>query len=150
MLPAGAPEGNRQITLSFMNIVRQEVDKQVGDALDELAALGKRSDITRNPRIAASQRSKLRHEVWVRKKAYVKNQVRILRHPVAEPEADTGDHQVFTGLLLLEPLRDVGTQFMHVELRSVDHQIGQRPDRSKVFAFRRQRGFYGRIGSQGM
>src|SRR5579864_2861443 len=45
VLSAGTTERNRQIALSLVDVVRQKVNEQVGDARDELAGLGKRADV---------------------------------------------------------------------------------------------------------
>ena len=39
VLSAGSTECDRQIALAFMNVVRQQVNEQVGDARDELPGL---------------------------------------------------------------------------------------------------------------
>src|ERR1700730_6160702 len=55
VMAAGAAEGDREITLAFANIVGQQIDQQVGDALDELGCLRERADISRYLRIAAGE-----------------------------------------------------------------------------------------------
>jgi len=39
VLTDSAAEGNGQVTLSFVNVVRQKINQQLGDALNELFGL---------------------------------------------------------------------------------------------------------------
>src|SRR5579859_3763447 len=87
MLAAGAAKSDRQITLALMNIVRQQIHQQFGNALDELTCLRERSNILRNPRVAPGQRSKLRQKMWIRQEPHIENQVGIFRKSVAEAKA---------------------------------------------------------------
>ena len=41
MLAAGTAEGDGQVALAFLNVVRQQIDEQLRDALDEFLGLGK-------------------------------------------------------------------------------------------------------------
>src|SRR3954470_23377744 len=41
MLAAGAAEADRQIALPFANVMRKQIDEQIGNALDEFARLRK-------------------------------------------------------------------------------------------------------------
>src|SRR5262252_1561269 len=45
VLAAGAAESNRQIAFAFVNVMRQEVNEQIRDALDEPGGLRKRADV---------------------------------------------------------------------------------------------------------
>src|SRR5579872_5641200 len=56
MLPAGAAERDREIAFSFPNIVRQQVNQQLRNPLDELARLRKRANVFCDLRITASKR----------------------------------------------------------------------------------------------
>ena len=40
MMAAGAAERNGEIALAFLDVVRQQVDQQIGDTLDELLVCG--------------------------------------------------------------------------------------------------------------
>jgi len=52
-LAACATKGDGQIALAFVDVMRQQVDEQIGDARDELAGLRKRADVLGDARIAA-------------------------------------------------------------------------------------------------
>ena len=124
VLSAGAAEGDRQIALAFVNVVRQKVDQQVGDAGDELAGLGKRADVFGDPRVAPGQRTEFGHEMRVGQKAHVEDKVGILGNALTESEAHAGDQNAFLRRLFLKAFGDVSAQFVNVELRSVDDEIG--------------------------
>ena len=78
VLSAGAAEGDGQIAFAFMDVVRQQIDKQVRDAGDEFPALRKRANVFGETRIAPGKRAELRHEVGVGQEAHIKKQVGVL------------------------------------------------------------------------
>src|SRR5512143_2475789 len=55
MVPAGAAEGNGEVALPFLNVVRQKIDQQVRDALDELLGLRKGPDVASHTGILAGK-----------------------------------------------------------------------------------------------
>src|SRR5271166_5686848 len=57
MLPAGATEADGQVALAFVNVVGEQVDEQFGDAADEFLRLRKRTNIFRDSRMAAGERT---------------------------------------------------------------------------------------------
>src|SRR5271169_6944495 len=63
MLAARAAEGDRQVALAFPHIVRQEINQQLGDALDELFGLRKRTYVLRHLGVASGERAELGDEV---------------------------------------------------------------------------------------
>src|SRR5271167_3599630 len=71
MLPASATEADREVALALVNVVRQQVNKQFGDAADELLGLRKGADVFGDSRMATRQRAKLGHEMRIRQKAHV-------------------------------------------------------------------------------
>src|SRR5260370_37698235 len=87
VLAAGTAEGDGQIALAFMDIVRQEVDEEIGDARNELAGLRERANIFRDAGIASRQGAKFRDKVRVRQEAHIEDQVGVLRNALAESEA---------------------------------------------------------------
>ena len=126
MLSAGTSEGDGQITLAFVNVVRKKDDEEVGNSGNELARLRKRADVARNFRIAARQWAEFGNEVGVGEKTNVENQIGILGHPLTEAETDTGDKDALVGrFFLLKALVDVRAQFMNVEFRGIDDEVGQ-------------------------
>src|SRR5580692_3276080 len=89
VLASGAAKGDGQIAFAFMNVVRQEIDEQVGDARNELAALRERPDIFSHARIASGERTKFGNEMRIGQKANVENQIGIFGHAFAKAEAHT-------------------------------------------------------------
>ncbi len=55
VLAAGAAEGDGQITLAFADVVRQQIDQQLGNALDEFFGLRKRANVLRHLGIASGK-----------------------------------------------------------------------------------------------
>src|ERR1700689_4204432 len=93
MPPAGAPQRNRQIAFSFLNVVRNQVQQQAFDSAQELARLRKRTNVARHTRIFPAERSQTRHKVRIGKEAHVEHEVRIRWNAVAESEAYYRDKQ---------------------------------------------------------
>ena len=142
MLSARAAEGDRQVALPFVNVVRQQVDEQVGDARDELASLREGANVLGDVRVASCKRTELGDEVRVGQKSDVEDEVGVLGHALTKSEAHAGDQDAFFRGLFLESLGDVGAKLVNIELGSVDDEIGDGADRCEVAAFRFERGFY--------
>ncbi len=70
----------------------------------------------------------------VREKANIENQVGVFGHSLAETETDARDENAFVGRLFLKAFVDVRTQFVNIEFRSVDDEIGQSPNGSEMTA----------------
>src|SRR5579864_9561907 len=146
VLSSSAAKSNRQITLAFVDVVGDQIDEQVGDARDEFTSLGKRPNVASDARIPAGERPELGNEVRVGEEANVEDQVGIFGNSFAETEADTGNEKTLFRRLLLKTLRDVSAQFVNVELRSVDHEIGQAADTAEMAALFFERGFHRAVG----
>src|SRR5215467_3277345 len=112
MLTSRTPERDRQVALSFMDVVRQQIDQQLRNARDEFLRLRKRSYIARHLGIASRKRPELRDKMRIGKKANVKYQVGVFGHSMLESETYARHQDVLVGLLLVEPRRDVGAQLM--------------------------------------
>src|SRR4029077_19496503 len=74
---AGTAEGNREITFSFADVVRDQVGQQAFDAAQEFASLGKRANVAADFGIFAGEGAKARDEMRVGEKAHVENQVSV-------------------------------------------------------------------------
>src|SRR6266498_2748882 len=105
-MPTGASEGYGQIALAFRDVVRQQINQQVGDALDELDSLRKRADVAGYGGMAPGVALELWNIVGIRKKADIEDQVAIRRHTV--PVAETGhvDHDLGLLAFAAEALRN--------------------------------------------
>src|SRR5690349_6598149 len=100
MMPAGAAERDGQIALAFLDIVRQQIDQQGGDALDEFLSLGERPDIARYAGILSAEFLKRRNVVGIRQEADVEHQVAVGWKPMAEPKASDVHQNAGTALAL--------------------------------------------------
>src|ERR1700685_140617 len=148
MLTAGTAKGDREIALAFVNVMRQQINQQFRDSLNEFLGLRKRTDIFRHFWIAAGQRTKFRHEMRVGQKAHIENEVRIFGNSMAEAEAHARHQNIFIRRLLLETLVNVGAQFVDVELRGVNNEVSQSSYRAEMASFRLKGGLYRSVGAQ--
>src|SRR5258708_13455588 len=148
MLSPSATETNSQEGVGFMGGVGEQVYQQIGDTLDEFLGLRERADILRHSRVASCQRAKFWHKVRVGQESYVKDQVGILGHAMTKAETHARDEDAFFARLLAETLSNVSPQFMDIELRGVDDEIGQPADRAQMAPFGLQCRFYWRVRAQ--
>ena len=128
MLSTGAAESDRQIAFSLVNVVRQQIDEKIGDARDEFARLGKGPDVFGHARIAPRERAEFGNEMRVGQEANIENKIGIFGNALAKSEADARDQNAFFCRLFVKALVDVRAQLVHVELRSVDDEIGEAAD----------------------
>ena len=127
-MAAGAAEGDGQIALAFADVVRQQIDQQLRDAVDEFDGLRKRPDVARHAGVAAGQLLELRNVVRVGQKADVEDQVAIGGHAVTVAEAGHVDHDLRFFALAHELLADEIAQLVNRELRGIDGQVRQLAD----------------------
>src|SRR5271166_4713768 len=73
VLTACTTEADREVALALMDVVRQQVHQQIRDTPDKFLRLRERPNVFGHARVAAGERSKLRYEVGVRKKANVED-----------------------------------------------------------------------------
>src|SRR5581483_5297832 len=127
-------EADCQVTLALPDVVRQQIDQQLRDPLDEFAGLGEGADISRDARMASCKFLESRNVVGVRKKANVENQIAIRGEAVPVAEAGDVNEDLRFLALALELLLDETAQVVHVEFRSVNDQIGEGADGREHFA----------------
>src|SRR5439155_702827 len=94
MMAARAAERDREIALAFTDVVRQQIDQKVGDALDELDGLRERSDIARDFGIAAGKLLERWNVIGIGEEPDIENQVAIGRHAMAVAEAGDIHHDL--------------------------------------------------------
>src|SRR5215472_3540530 len=128
VLAAGAAESNGQIAFALVNVMRQEVNKQIRDALDELGSLRKRADVFCDLGMPARERAKFRHEMRVGEKTNIKDQIGIIGNALLESEADAGNQNVFALFFFLKELINMSAQLVHIELRGINHQVSDGAD----------------------
>src|SRR5947209_9239558 len=102
MLSSGAAERNRQIAFAFANVVRQQVNQEIRNAVNEFGGLRKGTDVAGDAGIFAGKRAELGHEVRIGQEADIEDEVGVFRHAVFEAEAHAGDQNVLVGRVLLE------------------------------------------------
>src|SRR5580658_11200420 len=96
-MSAGAAERDGEIALAFANVVRDQVNQQLRDAIDKLAGLRKRPDIAHHAGIPARQILELRNVVGIRQEADVEDQVAVGWN--AMPVSKAGDVDPETGFV---------------------------------------------------
>jgi len=129
MPPSGASQCDRQIAFSFLNVVRNQVQQQALDSPQELAGLRKGTDVPRDARILSAEWAQPRHKVWVWKETHVEHEICFRRNSVAVSEAHHRDKQRPPSGVL-KTVDDELPQFVHIELRRVDHDVCQPSNRS--------------------
>ena len=126
VLPSGTAKCNRQVAFALVNVMRDEVDQQIGDAGDEFARLRERAYVFRYALIAAGKGPEFGNKVRIGEKPHIEHQIRVFRNALPEPEADARNQQALLRGLLLEALADQGTQFMNIEFRGINDKVGKR------------------------
>src|ERR1039458_5014247 len=126
MLAAGASEGQREIALALVDVVRQQEEQHVRYAVEKLPRLRKAHDVVLDLRVFAGQVPKLRHEVRVGKEPHIEDQIRVQRHAILVSETNRRDQQILAVALANKLVLDIRAQFVHVEFRRVDHHIRNR------------------------
>src|SRR5947207_2277800 len=109
MLPPGAAKSNRQIALAFMDVMRQQIDQKIGDALNKFGRLRKRANVFCDLGMTSSQGPEFGDEMGIGKKTNVEHQVRVVGDAVLESEAHERNQNVPALFLFLKQLNDVGT-----------------------------------------
>src|ERR1019366_8825676 len=135
MLAAGTAEGDRQVTFSFANVVRQQIDQQVHDPGHKFRRLRKRTNVLCYARIFSVQVLESWNVVGIRQEPDVKHQVAVRRHSIAKPEA--GDVDLNGRLIALpaEPLTDKIAQLVDGEPGGIDDQVRHGANRRQLRAF---------------
>src|SRR5580704_14060154 len=88
VLAAGTAEGDRQVALALVDVVRQKKKQHAGNAIQEFARLGKFLKIRNQFRMLAGKRPKLRQEMRIRQEAHIKDQISFQRNPVLIPKTE--------------------------------------------------------------
>src|ERR1035438_1009477 len=134
MLAAGTAEGDRQVTLSFANVMRQQVDQQVCDPGHKFRRLRKRTDVLCHAGVLPVQVLEPWNVVGIRQKPDVKHQVAIRRHSIAKSEA--GDVDLNGRLIALpaETLTDKIAQLVDGEPGGIDDQVRHGANRRQLRA----------------
>src|SRR5208282_1605893 len=91
VLSAGASEADGQVALALADVVRQQVDQQFRDAVNELLRLRKRPDVFGDAGMPSRQPAELRYEMRIREKAHIEYQVGIFRQAVFVSETHARD-----------------------------------------------------------
>src|SRR6476646_8626932 len=78
VLASGTAKSDGQIALAFTYIVRQQINQERRNAVDELLRLGKRTDILRHLRMTSRIGPKRRNEMWIRQETHIKQQISII------------------------------------------------------------------------
>ncbi len=137
VLPAGAAKADRQIALAFVDVVRQQVNQQIGDALNKLLASAETTGYIWP--LAGSRPVSGRNsgtKCGLGRKRTSKTRSASSGTPWRKPKLTHETRMFFSVSLLAETLGDVGAQFVHVELGGVDDDIGQGANRSPDAAVR--------------
>src|SRR5271170_4462194 len=134
MAATGAAERDGEIAFALGNIVRDQVQQQAFDAAEEFAGLREGTDVASDAGIFAAEFPQARDEMRIGQKANIEDQVRIRGNAIAKAEADGRDEQRATAGIL-EAIDDELAQFVNVEFRGVDDDIGETANGRHAAAF---------------
>src|SRR5581483_31828 len=126
VMPACAAECDRQIALALADVMRKEIDEQLGNALNKFPGLRERTNISGHAGVTARQLLKSRYVVGVGQKTDVKDKIAVGRNAVTISEARHVDHDLGLFTIPAEFFADELAQFMHREFRGVDDKIRHR------------------------
>jgi len=115
VLAAGAAEGYGEVALTFLDIVREQVEHEVGDLCQEFLGLGEFADKGGDFGVLPGELAELWDEVGVGEEADVEYHVGVEGDAVFEAEAETGDKQVLALVFVAEALENVGAELVDVE-----------------------------------
>src|SRR4051794_25252914 len=105
--------------------MRDQIDKEIGDAVHEFRGLWERADVARHARMPAAQLLELRDVIRIGKKAHVEHEITVRRYAVAEAKAVHLNQDLALFRVGPELLDNQASQLMYVEPRSVDRDIRQ-------------------------
>src|SRR5258706_4013395 len=149
MFAAWSSDRNSEIALAFLNVMRNQIGEQAFDAFKELAGLRERTNVTANFRIFAGEAPQPGNRMRIGKKADVENQICVGGHAVAIAKAhDRNEHGAL--VWIFETFGDEAAEFVDVELRTVDDDIGEFADGLHHVAFLAKALAHGNIFAEGM
>jgi hypothetical protein len=102
--------------------VRQQVGEKPFDSPQELAGLGKRTNVSRNFGILPRKSFQLWNKVRVRKEAHIEYQIRVGRNPVTITKAHYRYKQWAFAPALKAP-HDELPKLVNIEIGGVDHGV---------------------------
>ncbi len=128
VMSARAAKRDGQVAFALADVVRNQVDQQLRNSIDEFDGLREGPDIARDAGIAAGQVFELGNVIGIRQEADVEDQVAVGRH--AMPVAEAGDVDADVGLLgaAAELVFDDIPQLVDIELRGIDDVVGHGAD----------------------
>ena len=136
VLASGAAEGDGEVALPFLDVMRQQEQEHLGDAVEEFLRLGKVADVGGDLGMPAGELAELGDEVGIGQEAHVEDEVGFERDAVLVAEADRRDEQATSGAFALELGLQVGAQLVDVEVGGVESDVGDVADRIEQGAFR--------------
>src|SRR5271155_4491162 len=134
VLATGAAKGNRQIAFALVNVVRQQIEEQAGNAVEKFLRLRKSVEVSSQFRMLSRKWPKFWFEMRIGKKPHIKNKIRFQRHAILISKAERRNQKVFPAAIAGKSGLDVRAEFMHIEIRRVDNDIGNVANRIQQFA----------------
>src|SRR6185312_16080818 len=148
VVPPGAAERYRQVALALRDIVRQQIDQQLRDTLDELGGLRERTNVAGHARMLAAKVLEGRNVVGIGQKPHVEHQVALGGHSVAVAEAGYLHQDIRRSLLPSESPVNGFAQLMHIEFRGVDDGVRQLADRLQALPLAADAGADALLGAE--
>ena len=124
VLAAGAAEGDGQVAFALFDVMREQVEHELGDTIEELSRLRESADVGGDFRIEAGLLAEFGDEVGVGQEANIENHIGVEGHAILEAETETGNEEALGLLLVAEAGVNVGAELVDVEVGSVNERVG--------------------------
>src|ERR1700690_1640329 len=127
MPPAGATQGHGQVTLSFPNVMWNQIREQAFDAAQKFPRLWERTNVACYARILAAEGAQPRNEMRIGKKANVEDEIGVRGNPIPKAKTDDGNYHR-PAVRILKTVNNELAEFVDIEFRGVNHDVGKPPD----------------------
>src|SRR5580698_3444801 len=135
VMASGAAEGDGEIAFAFANVVRNEIDQQLRDAVDEFHGLRERADVAGHSGVTSGEVLEFRNVVGIGKEAHVENQVAIGWDAMAIAKAGDVDANISLLAAAAKFVFNHLAQLMHVEFGGIDDVVRDSANGRQLLAF---------------
>src|SRR4029077_19851882 len=91
MAATGAADRDGEVALAFTDVMRNQINQQAFNAFQKFGGLRKGANVVANLGIEPGVLAQLGHEVRIRQKAHIEDEIGIAGYAVTIAETDDGD-----------------------------------------------------------